>query len=56
LSKEELAEKIVATGAVIRDMKAAKADKDALRPFVQELLAYKERYKLANNGVGYEQK
>ena len=56
LSKEELAVKIVDTGVIIRDMKASKADKDALRPFVQELLAYKERYKVANNGIGYDQK
>ena len=42
-SKEEIAEKIVNVGTKIRDLKAAKATKADLDPFIAELLTLKER-------------
>merc|ERR1719487_420130 len=49
----ELETLIVAKGNEIRDMKANKADKAAIKAAVDELLALKEKYKAANNGVPY---
>ena len=42
-TKEEVAEKILNVGAKIRDLKAAKAPKTDLDPFIAELLTLKER-------------
>jgi hypothetical protein len=40
---EELDKLIIAKGEEIRDLKVAKADKEAILPVVAELLALKER-------------
>lgn len=44
---------IVAKGEEIKILKANKADKETIAPHVAELLALKERYQIANNGVPY---
>jgi hypothetical protein len=44
---------IVAKGDEIKALKASKADKEAIAPHVAELLALKEKYQVANNGVAY---
>mmetsp|Transcript_36891 Transcript_36891/g.80345 ORF Transcript_36891/g.80345 Transcript_36891/m.80345 type:complete len:379 (-) Transcript_36891:1-1137(-) len=49
----EIEKLIVAKGEEIRDLKANKADKEAIAPHIADLLALKERYQAANNGVAY---
>lgn len=45
-TKEEIADKIVALGTKIRDLKAAKVSKAELDPSIAEYLALKERSEL----------
>lgn len=54
MSLDQLAAKINEVGATIRKLKEAKADKDVIKPHVQELLAYKERYKQKNGGEAFK--
>lgn len=51
---EELHSAILAKGNEIKEMKAKQASKEALKPFIDELLALKDAYKEANGGVPYE--
>jgi glutamyl-tRNA synthetase len=51
---EELSSLIAAKGEEIRTLKAAKADKEAITAQVNQLLALKEQYKVANNGIPFD--
>jgi len=50
---DEIEKLIVAKAEEIRVLKSSQADKAALAPHINELIALKERYKAANGGVGY---
>lgn len=52
-SLDELTQKIEACGNTIKEMKSAKATKEALTPFIEELLKLKDEFKIANGGVAY---
>jgi len=44
------------TGASIRELKAKKADKETLKPVIDSLLLYKNRYKELNGGIDWTDK
>jgi hypothetical protein len=49
----EIEKAILAKGEEIRVLKSQKADKAQLTPHINELLALKEQYQAANNGIAY---
>jgi hypothetical protein len=53
-SLDDLKASIELTGAAIRELKGAGADKAALQPHIDELLMLKEAFKNANGGVSYD--
>ena len=56
LTKEDIDRLIRETGSGIRDLKAKKADKESLKPLIDSLLVYKNRYKELNGGVDWSDK
>ena len=51
---KELVAKITAAGENVRVLKTQKAAKELIDVAVNELLAFKEQYKIKNNGTPYD--
>jgi predicted RND superfamily exporter protein len=47
---------LINIGASIRELKAKKADKESLKPVIDSLLQYKNRYKELNDGIDWTDK